>query len=161
MSEDGGQKSRAVTNRWIETMQQLLEQSRISFLASSGEYGPETTMAPFAIHHGNVLLHLSSLSKHRANIERESRIGIMICTPESMGESPLALPRISLQGSVKSVAEGEFADAKNSYLKSIPDAEALFSFADFQLFQFTPVHIHWVGGFGKARTVSLQQWQRM
>ncbi len=146
---------------WMQGVQQLLIESRISFLASMGEHGPETSMAPFAIHEGKILLHLSSLAKHTRNIERKANIGMMICTPERLDDSPLALPRLSLQGKATHVDDEDMADEKLAYLKRIPDAEQLFSFADFCLFQLTPSHIYWVGGFGKARKVSLQQWQAL
>jgi len=147
-----------MADSWKQGIQQLLKQSRIAYLSSLGEHGPETSMAPFAIHNGCILLHLSELAKHTRNIEREPNIGIMICTPETMEDSPLALARISLQGKARVVDE-EIETAKASYLKNIPEAGQLFSFADFRLFQFSPTNIYWVGGFGKARKLSLQQWR--
>jgi len=137
----------------------LLRQCRIGFLATTGKNGPETSMAPYAIHHGNILLHLSRLAKHTGNIETDSSIGLMICTPETEGNTPLALPRLSLQGNALPVSDKQLAASRDTYLKVIPDAESLFSFADFQLFEVKLSHIHWVGGFGKAGNLSLEQWQ--
>ena len=166
MEEEVNQKNSACSksikpDSWQQGVQQLLRQSRTACLASMGEHGPEASMAPFAIHDGNMLLHLSALAKHTGNIEREANIGLMICTAETVSDSPLALPRVSLQGKVTAVGAEDLAAAKQAYLKSIPDAEPLFAFADFRMFQFSPVRVHWVGGFGKARKVSLQQWQSM
>ena len=154
-----GAGSVVANDGWQEGIQQLLKQSKVSFLATIGELGPETSMAPFAIYQDNVLLHLSTLAKHSTNIERQPGIGLMICTPETAGESPLSLPRLSLQGNVTVVPDEQLEVATKAYLRSIPDAEMLFSFTDFRLFQLSPSSIHWVGGFGKARKVSLQQWQ--
>jgi len=142
-----------------QDIQTLLRVSKISFLATLGKHGPETSMAPFAMHQGLVLLHLSRLAKHTSNIDLNPNIGIMICTPESEASSPLALPRLSLQGEVKLVTEDQYPAAQAAYLQQIPDAEQLFSFADFKLFQFSPSYIYWVGGFGKARKVPLEQWE--
>jgi len=150
-----------IADDWKQEAHHLLKQSRIAFLASLGEHGPEATMAPFAIHEGNILLHLSALAKHTGNIKREPNIGIMICTPETTEGSPLALPRLSIQGTISAVEREEISTAKLAYLKNIPEAEQLFTFADFRLFQFSPTSIHWVGGFGKARKLSLPQWQAM
>ncbi|OIO71396.1 MAG: hypothetical protein AUJ57_07145 [Zetaproteobacteria bacterium CG1_02_53_45] len=144
---------------WQQGIHDLLSRTRVSFLATVGKHGPETSMAPFAIHHGNVLLHLSKLAKHTANIENHPHIGLMICTPEGSAASPLALPRLSLQGEVTIVSAEQLESAKAAYLLQIPDAEQLFSFGDFRLFQFTPTHINWVGGFGKARIISPDQWR--
>ncbi len=158
---DSGSGSAVKDDSWQEGIQQLLKQSRVSFLSTMGEHGPETSMAPFAIYQGNVLLHLSALAKHSTNIERQACIGLMICTAETADEPPLALPRLSLQGKVTLVSEEQLAAAKIAYLNNIPDAEQLFSFGDFRLFQLAPSVIHWIGGFGKARKVSLHQWLGM
>jgi hypothetical protein len=148
-------------NNWAADIQTLLGQSKVCFLATQGKHGPETSMAPFTIYHGTALLHLSKLARHTSNIEKCSSIGLMICTPEDAADSPLALPRLSLQGKATPVGKKEFESAKSAYLKVIPDAEPLFSFTDFRLFQFTPSSIHWVGGFGKARNISLEKWQNI
>jgi len=152
-----------MAERWQHGVQTLLSQSRVCFLATEGSHGPETSMAPYAVHQGKILLHLSQLARHSANIKLSPEIGLMICTPETLASSVLALPRLSLQGSVIPVSDEQFEafktfeSAKAAYLKRIPDAEPLFSFGDFTLFQFTPVFIHWVGGFGKARKLTPAQ----
>jgi len=146
---------------WQEGVQTLLSQSRVCFLATQGKSGPETSMAPYAVHQGNILLHLSQLARHTVNIETSSAIGLMICTSETTSVSPLALPRLSLQGEAVPVFIDQLAAAKAAYLQNIPDAEPLFSFGDFRLFQFTPAFIYWVGGFGKARKISPQQWHKL
>jgi len=148
-----------MSENWQQGMQSLLSISSVSFLATQGSDGPETSMAPYAVFNGLILLHLSKLAKHRDNIEQHSRIGLMICTPESESGSPLSLPRLSMQGDIAAVSDEQLEAAKEAYLKKIPDAEPLFGFADFRLFQFMPRQINWVGGFGKARKVSLEQWR--
>jgi len=144
---------------YVNDILALLQQRKICFLATQGKYGSEASMAPFAIFQGVILLHLSSLAKHSGNIALNPNIGLMICTPETENASVLALPRLSLQGDVSTVDEEQLQAARAAYIQQIPDAEMLFSFADFKLFQFSPDRIHWVGGFGKARKVPLEQWQ--
>jgi len=56
------------------------------------------------------------------------------------------------------VPDKQFQAAKQAYLKHIPDAESLFDFADFTLFQITPSHIQWIGGFGSARKIPMNSW---
>jgi len=143
---------------WQQAVRDLLDCSRIAFLATAGDHGPETSMAPYAIWQGDVLLHLSGLARHTANIRRDPRLGLMICTPETMADSPLALPRISLVGRIAAVAEPQLAEARHAYLHRTPDAESLFTFADFCLYRLAVERIHWVGGFGMARTISRQRW---
>jgi len=139
-------------------IQQLLSQTRVLFLATEGEDGIESSMAPFAIHQGHLLLHLSSLAKHTRNIHSNTHIGFMICTPDQMNMSPLALARLSLKGEVTLVHKEDFSSAKEAYISAIPESEPLFSFADFNLFQCVPKRIRWVGGFAQAKTLSTQQW---
>jgi heme iron utilization protein len=146
---------------WQKEIRALLGSCRIGFLATQGKVGPESSMAPYALYGENVLLHLSRLARHTANVEVHSTAGFMICTPETVADSPLALPRLSLQGSVVPVTADERVSAKQFYLHQIPDAEALFSFADFCLYRLAPEHIHWVGGFGSARNISLAAWKKI
>lgn len=143
---------------WQQPIRELLGASRIVFLSTIGESGPETSMAPYALQNGDVLLHLSRLARHTSNIVRDARLGLMICTPEIQSDSPLALPRISLEGNVVVVTEEEYAEARRDYLQHIPDAEPLFSFPDFRLFRLDVEKAHWVGGFGMARTISREGW---
>jgi len=147
-----------IADDWQTDIQTLLNQSRICFLATQGKHGAEASMAPYAIHHGNVLLHLSTLARHARNIKINPTVGLMICMAETQAPSPLALPRLSLQGDVTPVSDAQLDAARMAYLKIIPDAEVLFSFADFRLFQFTPSSVRWVGGFGVARNISVSLW---
>ena len=144
----------------FEPITTLLQQSRIAFLATTGKSGAEASMAPFALYDGMILLHLSGLAAHTANIMHHAQMGLIVCTPELAG-APLALPRLSLQGEASMLAAQRYDQAKAAYLQRIPDAEMLFSFADFRLFALTPTRIHWVGGFGKAYDISQAQWREI
>jgi len=67
---------------WREEVSELLQQCRSGFLATIGEHGPETSMAPFAVYHGNIVLHLSTLARHTKNIATNNAVGFMICTAD-------------------------------------------------------------------------------
>ena len=142
-------------------IQALLRMCRVGSLATLGENGPEASLAPYAIDQGNIILHLSSLARHTGNITGHPEAGFMICMPETAADSLLALPRLSLQGTIAPVSDHEYETLKLIYLRSIPDAEPLFEFADFRLFRLTPSSIYWVGGFGSARIISLNDWVRL
>lgn len=146
---------------WRSSIQTLLASSRVAFLSTLGEHAPETSMAPYAMQCGDVLLHLSGLARHAANIVRDRRIGLMICTPEAATDSPLALPRLSLSGLVTAIPESGLQRARHTYLQRIPEAEPLFSFPDFRLYYLGVEKIHWVGGFGNARSIPRQAWYEM
>lgn len=146
------------SQNWQSEIGALISECHIGFLATSGRNGPETSMAPYALFNGTILLHLSGLARHTSNLKASPKAGFMICTAEMRADSPLALPRLSLQGDVGAVSETEYEAAKACYLQSIPAAEPLFEFADFRMFKLNVSNIHWVGGFGSARVVTKEQW---
>ncbi|MDQ6971958.1 MAG: pyridoxamine 5'-phosphate oxidase family protein [Mariprofundaceae bacterium] len=148
-------------NKAEQAISTLLATCRIGFLATQGPNGPETSMAPYALCAGDVLLHLSALAPHNRHIRAHASAGFMICTPQSAMDSPLALPRLALQGGVTSVPDAGLRTARQTYLTAIPEAEELFSFADFTLFRLRPERIRWVGGFGSARDISPDEWRRI
>lgn len=139
----------------------LLSQCRIGSLATIGANGPEASMAPYAIDQDGIILHLSRLARHTGNIGAHPEAGFMICMPETTSDSPLALPRLSLQGSIVAVADNEYDSVKSTYLQSIPDSEPLFEFSDFRLFRLTPSYIYWVGGFASARVIPVKEWHQL
>lgn len=139
----------------------LLSQCRIGSLATIEANGAEASMAPYAIDQGGIILHLSRLARHTGNIGAHPEAGFMICMPETTADSPLALPRLSLQGSIAVVADNECDSVKAIYIQSIPDSEPLFEFSDFRLFKLTPTFIYWVGGFASARAITLSDWHRL
>jgi len=145
---------------WHEAVSLLLSHCHSGFLATVGEHGPETSMAPFSVHQGNIVLHLSALARHTKNIINYANVGFMICTSETVDHSPLSLPRLSLQGKIMPVSDEQFKAAKQTYLKRVPDAEPLFSFGDFKLFCIVPSHLQWVGGFGSARKIPVNSWYK-
>ncbi len=146
---------------WKVGVQRLLEKSVVGFLATQGETSPESSMTPFAMDRGDILLHLSTLARHTKNVQQRAAVGFMVCTPESEADSPLALPRISFQGCVALVPETEVEAATVVYLSRIPDAEPLFEFSDFALFRLSVTDVFWVGGVGSARKVGLKTWKRV
>lgn len=139
----------------------LLHTCRIGSLATTGEHGPEASMAPYVIDQGDIILHISELARHTGNISNHPQAGLMICMPETTADSPLGLPRLSLQGSMVSVSDDQYDRVKSVYLHTIPDAEPLFEFSDFRLFRLIPTCIYWVGGFASARTISLKEWHQL
>ena len=150
-----------MNNDWKADIQTLLSNTRIAFLSTQGDKSPETSMCPYAVFQGDIVLHLSGLAKHSKNLNNSNQAGLMICTPESPDNSPLALPRLSFTGHIETVSEAEQADYQKAYLQNIPDAEPLFSFPDFTLYRFKTRAVFWVGGFGKARQIPLETWKSL
>lgn len=143
---------------WKDQLTALVASVRVCFLATAGSEGPEASMAPFALYRGDVLIHLSRLAQHSRNLQRQHHLGLIICTPETAADSPLALPRVSLKGEAEMLIGQQALPARAAYLSRIPEAGPLFSFPDFRLFRMRVAQARWVGGFGKARTLSSQTW---
>jgi len=150
-----------MNNDWKADIQILLNNTRTAFLSTQGDKSPETSMCPYAVFQGDIVLHLSALAKHSKNLINSNQVGLMVCTPESPGNSPLALPRLSFTGQIQTVPEAEQVDYQKAYLQNIPDAEPLFSFPDFTLYRFKVGAVFWVGGFGKARQIPLETWKTL
>jgi len=148
-------------NSWQQDIQTLLTHTNIAFLSSIGEQSPETSMCPYALHQGYVILHLSGLARHSKNIQCNQSVGLMICTPETNNTSPLSLARLSLTGMIEVVPEPEKEVYQQTYLANIPDAQPLFSFPDFTLYRIKVASVFWVGGFGKARKIPLETWKSL
>ena len=148
-------------NTWKNDIQSLIASTHIAFLSTMGERSPETSMCPYAILNGDIVLHLSGLAKHTKNIQSNPGVGLMICTPEAPESSPLALARISFTGMIEPVPQNKQNIYQQAYLNKIPDAEPLFSFPDFTLYRIKVDSAHWVGGFGKARKVPLATWKSL
>jgi len=147
-----------MTDNRKQQIQILLNHTHIGFLSTQGNNSPETSMCPYAIHHGDILLHLSSLAKHSKNIAQKNRVGFMICTPETEHTSLLSLPRLSFTGCIKPIQNNQ---AQRCYLNKIPDSESLFSFSDFSLYYIQVEKIYWVGGFGKAQHMTKEIWESL
>lgn len=150
-----------MNNEWQQALLTLLASVRISFLATQGKTAPEASMAPYAVYRGDVLLHLSALARHSTNLKSSPAIGVMICAPEQKGESPLALPRVSLIGKAMILTGDAAIAARACYLNRIPEAEPLFDFPDFNLYSVQIQEARWVGGFGNARALSADSWYRL
>ncbi|MDQ6977649.1 MAG: pyridoxamine 5'-phosphate oxidase family protein [Ghiorsea sp.] len=148
-------------NSWQQGIQTLLANTHIAFLSTQGGYTPESSMCPYALYQGYIILHLSELAKHTKNIRNNQNVGLMICTAETNNTSPLSLARLSFTGMIEAVPETEQANYQKAYLQSIPDAEPLFSFPDFTLHRITIASVFWVGGFGKARQIPLETWKSL
>ncbi len=148
-------------NTWKNDIQSLIANTHIAFLSTMGEHTPETSMCPYAVYKGDIVLHLSGLAKHSKNIQSNQNVGLMICTPETATNSPLALARIGFTGKIEPVPQAKQSVYQQAYLKHIPDAEPLFSFPDFTLYRIKVNAVHWIGGFGKARKVPTATWKSL
>ncbi len=137
----------------------LLAQQRWAALATVGDNGqPECSMVAYAMSTDftRAYLHLSELAAHTRNLMHEGRASLAITESDCTGGDPQQLARISLSGHISRLApsEPDYQEARNRYLKRLPDAAPLFDFGDFHLFSLQIDTARFVAGFGQARTLS-------
>ncbi len=97
-------------------------------------------------------LHLSRLALHTQHLLADPRLSLFIAEPDGLENNPLALRRINLQGEavVLSPDTPSYRAIKERYLERFPQAEMMFGFGDFALWELRLEAAHFVLGFGQA-----------
>lgn len=143
----------------------LLTTRRWAALATIGTDGPFASMVAFALDRNRaaVLLHLSTLAPHTANLTVSGRAGLVVSQPDDGTGDPQTLARLSLTGAVTPVDRDDpaYPAARRRYLERLPTAEPLFAFGDFRLFSFGIARAHFVGGFARAHQLPGQQFTEL
>lgn len=142
-------------------VRQLLNQQRVAALGTLDEEGhPFVSMVPFALEprSGWLILHVSGLAPHTANMQRNPQVSLMVMASEVTGEPVHALPRITWLGQAHTLqAEtSEASAARHAYLQRFPEAEPMTELGDFR---FVGIQVHaarQVAGFGAARALDAQ-----
>ncbi|MDP1687188.1 MAG: pyridoxamine 5'-phosphate oxidase family protein [Hydrogenophaga sp.] len=135
----------------------LLRTQPVASLATLHKGAPAVSMVPFALlpDGSGFVIHVSQLATHTQDMLHNPAVALLVTAPLAVGDSPLALPRASVQGQARQclpVARG-YEQARQAYLAKLPDAVPLFSFGDFSLFVIEPEAIRWVAGFGRAMSL--------
>ena len=97
-------------------------------------------------------LHLSRLALHTQHLMTDPRVSLFIAEPDGPEKNPLALRRMNLQGTaaIFSPNAPTYDEIKQRYLARFPQAEMLFGFGDFALWELRLEDAHFVLGFGQA-----------
>ena len=100
---------------------------------------------------GTPILLLSNLAVHAGNLEADARASLLVAADAAPGD-PLALARVTIQGSARRIDEP--AAAKDRFLRRNSEAEAYVDFGDFAFYRFTVTAAHLVAGFGRIVPLS-------
>ena len=97
-------------------------------------------------------LHLSRLALHTQHLLADPRVSLFIAELDELEKNPLALRRINLQGeaTILSPDASSYGAIKERYLGRFPQAEMMFGFGDFTLWELRLDDAHFVLGFGQA-----------
>lgn len=134
-------------------LKSLLATQPVAALATLHRGAPAVSMVPYAVlPGGRFAIHVSRLASHTADMLRDPAVALLVTAPLHEGASPLALPRVSIQGQARPCPREapEYAPAQAAYLARLPDSAELFGFADFSLFLIEPRGVRFVAGFGRA-----------
>lgn len=141
----------------------LLHERRAAALgtldARSG--APFVSMTPYAIDTARrcLVIHVSGLAAHTANMAAHPRVSVLIATGEVEGAPVHDLPRVTLDGQARTPAPGspEHATARAAYLARFPDAEMMTALPDFRFVTIAITGARQVAGFGSARSVEPEE----
>jgi putative heme iron utilization protein len=97
-------------------------------------------------------LHLSRLALHTQHLMTDPRVSLFIAEPDGPEENPLSLRRMNLQGHAAPLSPDalSYRQIKERYLSRFPEAEMMFGFGDFSLWELRLEDAHFVLGFGLA-----------
>lgn len=97
-------------------------------------------------------LHLSRLALHTQHLLTNPHVSLFIAEPDGPDKNPLALRRMNLQGeaAVLSPDAPSYGEIRERYLERFPQAEMMFGFGDFSLWELRLDDAHFVLGFGQA-----------
>lgn len=146
-----------MTSEQAQALRDLLARQPVAALATLHDGEPAVSMVPCALlPEGRFVIHVSALASHTADMRAHPEVALLITAPLAAGESPLALPRLSVRGRAEACPAGApgHDDARTAYLARLPESAELFSFGDFSLFVISVLSARFVGGFAQARSLT-------
>jgi putative heme iron utilization protein len=102
---------------------------------------------------------ISRLASHTPHLLSDPRASMAVSEPDDGAGDPQQLARVSLYGRVDPIGRGDrtFDPRWRVYRERFPAAERLLPLGDFGLFRMDVVSARYVGGFGRAATLSRDQ----
>ncbi|MBL8466446.1 HugZ family protein [Methyloversatilis discipulorum] len=146
-----------MTPEQAQALRDLLARQPVAALATLHDGEPAVSMVPWVLlPDGRFVIHVSALASHTADMRSNPEVALLITAPLAAGESPLALPRLSVRGRAEVCPVGSpgHDDARAAYLARLPESAELFSFGDFSLFVISVLSARFVGGFAQARSLT-------
>ena len=146
-------------------LRELLLTRRTAALGTRNTEGEVfVSMVPFAIdpHSQQLVLHVSGLAPHTGNMQRHSRVSLLVTAAEPDGEPVHALPRVTLDA-IATIAEpgsDAAAGARTVYLQRFPEAEMMTTLGDFRFVHLQVTGARQVAGFGAARSLPADEVRR-
>jgi hypothetical protein len=142
-------------------LQALLTGTPVAALGTLHDGAPFVSMAPVvpAPDGAGFLIHVSRLAQHTRDLLADARMSLMLAAPLTEDQDPLALPRLTLQGTAEELPADSTAReaAAGAYLARFPQAELTLGLGDFSFFLLRPAAGRLVLGFGRALSLDASQ----
>jgi putative heme iron utilization protein len=123
-------------------------------LAADGEVA--LSRVPYAVDPkgGSLIIHISALAAHTAQLERHPRASLLIAARELDGAPVHALPRVSIDVRAEACTDKVHQRlAQACYLERFPEVEPMTQLGDFRFVHLRPLGARHVAGFGAARSL--------
>jgi heme iron utilization protein len=137
-----------------EAWSALIEDTRTAVLLTLRNGRPFGSHVPYVFGSDwtRAYLHLSWLALHTQHLMTDPRVSLFIAEPDGPGKNPLALRRMNLQGEATILPPDapSYDDIREQYLARFPQADMMFGFGDFALWELQLDDAHFVLGFGQA-----------
>jgi putative heme iron utilization protein len=112
---------------------------------------------------GQPVMLLSELAEHTKNIRRDGRASVLVSSSVMPGDDPMALPRVTLVGSLVPVEREtqELAVLQAQFLAEHPSAESYVAFGDFGWWRLALDSVRFVGGYGRMSWVDVDAYMHV
>jgi putative heme iron utilization protein len=110
---------------------------------------------------GQPVMLLSELAEHTKNIRRDGRASVLVSSTVMPGDDPMALPRVTLTGSLVQVHAADLAAVRARFLDEHPSAESYVGFGDFAWWSLELDSVRFVGGYGRMSWVDVDTYMHV
>ena len=139
----------------VALLRLLLATTQTAALATLHKGDSAVSMVPFVVHDGALLLHVSALATHTADMQAHAAVSLLVVAADDPAVPPQARPRASMRGDAQFLARDApaYDAARAAYLARFASAAMMFELADFSLVRIVPRAARVVGGFAQAASV--------
>ena len=139
-------------------LRRILTGQRVLSLGVLVNGAPYVGMLPFALRpdFSALLVHASSLARHSRGLTDGAPFSALVQVSDHPELEPLALPRVTLDGTVRTLARqtADYDSGRRLYQARFPSSARTFALGDFSLYELVPETGRFVAGFGSAHTVT-------
>ncbi|HEX7096615.1 MAG TPA: DUF2470 domain-containing protein, partial [Acidimicrobiales bacterium] len=110
---------------------------------------------------GRPVLLLSTIAEHTRNLQRDPRASLLVGASVAPGDDPMAVARVTLVGSARSIAASDHPELTERYLTRHPAARSYVDFGDFGWWRIEVDSVRFVGGYGRMSWVDPEEYATM